>query len=84
MHVKVLHEFMVEGCYCYYYFAYHRLTRLHKGSRHLHLQQDAAGSRVGLEGQHHMGLERGCEQQGRVSVKARGPGQGSDEGQLGQ
>lgn len=31
-----------------------------------------------------MGLERGCEQQGRGSVRLRGPGQGSGEGQLGQ
>lgn len=54
----------LEGYY-YYYFAYHRLTKLHKGSRHLHLQQDAAGSRVGLEGEHDLGLERGCGQQGR-------------------
>lgn len=51
----------------------HRLTRLHEGSGHLHLQQDEWG-RVGLEGEHDVGLERGCEQQGG------GGGQPQEEG----
>lgn len=59
----------LEDSHCYYYyFAYHRLTRLHEGSRHLHLQQDAPCSGVGLEGEHHLGLEKGCEQQGGAPV----------------
>lgn len=41
------------------YYRAHRLTRLHEGSGDLHLQQDAVGSRVGLEGEHDVGLERG-------------------------
>lgn len=68
----------------YYYFAYHRLARLHEGSGHLHLQQDTAGSRVGLEGEHDLGLEGGCEQTGRELVSPRGRRQGPGKGQLGQ
>ena len=50
------------------------MTRLHEGSGHLHLQQDAVGSRVGLEGEHDVGLERGCEQQGGEVVRPRREG----------
>lgn len=40
-------------------FTYHGLTRLHQVSGHLDLQQGTAGDGVGLEGEHHLGLERG-------------------------
>lgn len=75
-----------EDGYCsyYYHFAYHRLTRLHKGSGHLHFQEDAAGGGVGLEGEHDLGLEKGCEQQGRGLVRPRGRGQGPGKAQLGR